>query len=56
MVHPVGFAGYGFQAAESVAKRRGHRVGIITKLLLGHLLFWVREPQCEFEKGIVNRS
>ena len=48
MVHPVGFAGYGFQAAEGLAAMR--------IALLGDLLFWVREPQSQFGKGMVNRS
>jgi hypothetical protein len=56
MVHPVGFAGYVFQAAEGsggdVPKRaKAQGLASIRSSLLGDLLFRVRQPQSELGEG-----
>lgn len=49
MVHPVGFAGYGFQAAQGRPKKGGGAgLAALRVCLLPDPLFW--EPQSEFGK------
>jgi hypothetical protein len=56
MVHPVGFAGYGFQAfqaAEGPSPRGGGGAGLASIPISprGDLRFWVHGGQSEFGKG-----
>jgi hypothetical protein len=53
MVHPVGFAGYGFSGSGGDVPKRAKAQGLasIRSSLLGGLLFRVRQPQSELGEG-----